>query len=144
MAATKAKAKATTRTRQVPEEKVPAELRGFYSDKRASESVSLNFTTAPTEEEEPVELEELFSIDGKPYMIPVEFGPGVGLIYLDRIAEGRDVALGEVLKAVIGDEGWQGLLKLAKLNRISLAQLQKIIETVNERTLGAMEASEGN
>lgn len=143
-AATKA-IKATTRTRQVAEENVPAELRGLYDpDRRSVEGVSLALTTEATEDEEPEERDELFSVDGTSYTIPVEFGPGVGLIYLDRISEGRDVALGEILKTVIGKDGWRALLKLAELNRISGPQFKAIMAKVQARTMGAVEGIEGN
>lgn len=135
--------KATKNTRRVVEDNVPAELRNLYRSSNPEE-VSLDLSTAPTEDEEPEERERLFTVDGKEYTIPVVFGPGVGLLYLDRIGEGRDVALGEILKTVVGEEGWQALLKLARLNRISMAQMQAIMSKVMERTLGALEASEGN
>lgn len=145
MAATKA-IKATTKTRRVAEENVPAELRNLYdADRRKDEEdVSLDLTTEAGEDEEPVETEKLFSVDGVEYRIPVEFGPGVGLLYLDRISEGRDVALGQILKTVIGEQGWKALLRLAELNRINAAQLKAIMKKVNDRTLGAVEDIEGN
>lgn len=138
--------KATTKTRRVQEEQVPAELRGLYDAdrKKGSEEVSLDFTSEATEDEPEVEKDKLFGLDGVDYMIPVHFGPGVGLIYLDRIEEGRDVALGSVLKTVIGVEGWGALMKLAALDRISLEQLRAIISKVQERTMGAVEGIEGN
>jgi hypothetical protein len=135
--------KATRSTRRVAEESVPAELRHLYRESNPEE-VSLDLTTEATEDEEPEERERLFTVDGKEYTIPVTFGPGVGLLYLDRIGEGRDVALGEILKTVIGEDGWQALLKLARLNRISVAQMQTIMGKVMERTLGALEGNEGN
>ena len=144
MAPTKA-IKATKATRRVAEENVPAELRGLYdADRKTAEEVSLDFTSAPTEDEPEAPREKLFSLDGVDYTIPVEFGPGVGLIYLDRIGEGRDVALGGVLKTVIGEEGWAALMRLAALNRISLGQMRAIIGKVQERTMGAVEGVEGN
>jgi hypothetical protein len=147
MAATKTTgktSKATTRTRQVPDDKVPAELRNMYRDERESEEVSLDFTTEAGDNEPEEEREKLFSVDGVDYTIPVRFGPGVGVVYLDRLSQGRDVALGGVLKTVMGEEGWAAFLKLAELNRITLPQLRAILEKVNERTMGAMEDAEGN
>lgn len=137
--------KATTKTRRVPAEQVPAELRNLYdADRKAAEEVSLDFTSEATGDEEPEEREKLFSLDGTDYTIPVTFGPGIGLIYLDRIDEGRDVALGGVLKTVIGKDGWTALMRLAELDRISLPQLKAIISKVQDRTLGAVEDMEGN
>lgn len=147
MGATKAAAKtikATTRTRQVQEDNVPAELRGMYDRDNRDEEVSLDFTSETTEDEGPEERETLFTVDGVAYTIPVEFGPGVGLIYLDRISEGRDVALGEILKTVIGTKGWAALMVLAEKNRITGAQFRAIMKKVSDRTMGAMEGIEGN
>ena len=144
MAPTKA-IKATKATRRVQEENVPAELRNLYdADRKATEDVSLDLTSEATEDEAPVETEKLFSVDGVEYRIPVEFGPGIGLIYLNRIDEGRDVALGGILKTVIGKEGWAALMKLAESNRITGPQLKAIMKKVNDRTMGAVEAIEGN
>lgn len=135
---------ATKNTRRVPQEQVPAELRGLYKDDVAAEEASLDFTTEATDNEPEVETEKLFSVDGKEYRIPVRFGPGVGLIYLDLIDQGRDVALGAILKSVIGKDGWSALMQLARDNRISVAQFKGIITKVQERTMGAVEELEGN
>jgi hypothetical protein len=137
--------KATKGTRRVAEENVPAELRNLYdADRRSAEEVSLDLTSEATEEEEEVPTEKLFSVDGVEYRIPLEFGPGVALVYLDRVGESQDVALGAVLKAVIGEEGWAALLKLAMKNRISMAQMKAIMGKVQERTIGAIEESAKN
>lgn len=138
--------KATTRTRQVPVEQVPAELLNMYKDDVAPEvaNASLAFTTVATGDEPEEERDELFSVDGKVYTIPVEFGPGIGLIYLDRIGEGRDVALGGILKAVIGEDGWAALLMLAAKNRINADQFKALVQKVQDRTMGAVEKMEGN
>lgn len=145
MAPTKA-IKATKQTRRVPEDQVPAELRGLYNaDKATAEEVSLDFD-APQEDAPEVELENLFKAEGVWYTIPKEFSPSVGLIYLDRISSGggRDEALGAILKAVIGPEGWAALMKLAIENKINMAQMKAIISKVNNRTMGALEDTEGN
>lgn len=134
--------KATTNTRRVPKEQVPAELLGMYKDNEVEES--LDFTTEATENEPEVEKEKLFSVDGVDYLIPVKFGPGIALVYLDLINEGRDVALSAILKTVIGKEGWEALMKLAELNRISVGQFKGILTKVQERTFGAVQELEGN
>ena len=134
--------KATTRTRQVAKEAVPAELRGMYDADKA-EDVSLDFDASEADNE-PEERDELFRSKGVSYTIPVHFGPGVGLLYLHRIDEGRDVALGYILKTVIGKEGWAALMALAEENRITGPQFKAIIKKVNERTMGAVEDIEGN
>ena len=134
--------KATKATRRVPQEQVPAELRNLYREDPGE--VSLAFTSEASEEQPDVETDELFSVDGVAYEIPVKFGPGIGLIYLDLIDQGRDVALGAILKTVIGEDGWKALLKLAAKNRITGPQFKAIITKVQERTMGAVEDLEGN
>ena len=134
--------KATTNTRRVPKERVPAELLGMYKDDEVEEL--LDFTSEATEDEPEIEKDKLFSIDGVDYMIPVRFGPGVGLIYLDLIGEGRDVALAAILKTVIGEQGWKALLRLAEKDRITVGQFKGILTKVQERTFGAVQELEGN
>lgn len=135
--------KATTRTRQVPEDQVPAELRNMYDGGKNADEVSLDFD-ANEANDEPEERDELFRSKGVSYTIPVEFGPGIGLLYLNRIDEGRDVALGYILKTVIGKAGWAALMELAEANRITAPQMKAILKKVNDRTMGAVEDIEGN
>jgi hypothetical protein len=144
MAATKA-IKATTKTRRVPAEQVPAELRNLYKDEQAdAAAASLNFTTTDDPDAEPVEMETLFTIDDTEYQIPREFGPSIAIIYLDVIDRGRDVALAVILRSTIGDEGWAGLMALAKKNKINKHQIAALMQIVEKKIMGAMEAMEGN
>jgi hypothetical protein len=144
MAATKT-IKATTRTRAVPAEQVPAELRKMYKDEKAdAAAASLNFTTADGPDDEPVEMEELFSVDGKAYEIPKEFGPSMALVYLDVVDKGRDVALAAILRSVIGPEGWAALMDLAAKKKVTLPQIRALMEIVNTKLMGALEVMEGN
>lgn len=137
--------KATTRTRRVPEEQVPAELRDLYKDEAAEEAAaSLRFSTADDPDAEPVEMEELFWVDDKAYMIPKEFGPSIAIMYLDVVDKGRDMALALIMRGVIGPEGWAALLDLAARKKISMAQVKALMEIVNKKTMGALEAMEGN
>lgn len=129
---------------------VPAELRGFYDApvlsrgaKGAAEVESLDFATPTLEQRNAVPMEKLFSIDGTDYFIPVEFGPGMGLIYLDGVAEGRDVALGRVLKKALGDTAWNALVAYAPY--ITGAQMEHLLDVTLRKTLGALEENgEGN
>lgn len=140
--ATKAVKAATKRTRQVPADKIPAELIGMYDGERDEEEVSTNFTTT-RQKADPGELETLFTVDGVAYTIPKKFGPGVGLIYLDVVQESRDVALAGVLKHVIGADGWKALMSIS--DQVTAEQLKKIIGTVQEKLFAAMEENgEGN
>lgn len=144
MAATKV-IKATTKTRAVPAEQVPAELRNLYRDEAAEEAAaSLNFSTADDPDAPPIEMETLFTIDDTEYQIPREFGPSIAIIYLDVIDRGRDVALATILRSTIGDEGWAGLMALAKMNKINKHQIAALMRIVEKKIMGAMEAMEGN
>jgi len=126
---------------------IPAELRDFYGPPNlrddAGEVESLDFATPTREQRNAVPLEKLFSIDGVDYFIPVEFGPGMGLIYLDGVAEGRDVALGRVLKKALGDAAWTALVAYAPY--ITKGQMEHLLNVTLQKTLGALEESgEGN
>jgi hypothetical protein len=136
--------KATKATRRVPEDRVPAELRGMYRDEAPEEDVSLELvsTKAAAAAGLAAPMEKLFSVDGADYHIPVEFPPGVALMYLDRIEEGRDVATGAILKHVIGSKGWAALLTAADV--MSREQVRKLMAIVTEKIMGAMEDVEGN
>lgn len=93
-----------------------------------------------------IPMERLFSIDGVPYHIPVEFPPGYSIVYLDALDEGRDVAVGRVLKLAIG-QGWAALreLAMARPDLITPAQLNAIMEKVLRKVMGTLEANgEGN
>lgn len=137
--------KATTRTRRVPEEQVPAELRNLYKDEAADEAAaSLRFSTADDPDAEPIEMETLFWVDDTEYKIPKEFGPSIAIMYLDVIDKGRDMALALIMRGVIGPEGWAALMDLAAKKKISMAQVKALMEVVNTKTMGAMEAMEGN
>jgi hypothetical protein len=151
-------AKKATRAVAVPADPddVPAELRGFYDNSPPQLSRARGAgTTGPagsdldfdtTMEDEPVPMEKLFSIDGEPYFIPVEFPVGYSIIYMDALDEGRDIAIGRVLKLAMG-EAWTRLVELATkrpglvrpehLSRIMGVVLQKIMGTIEE-------AGEGN
>lgn len=145
MAAAGKTIKATTRTRAVPAERVPAELRDMYKDEVAdAAAASLDFSSTADPDAPPVEMEKLFSIDGKDYMIPKEFGPSIAILYLDVIDKGRDIALALIMRGVIGPEGWTALVELAAQKKITFPQVKALMEIVNVKTMGALEAMEGN
>lgn len=137
--------KATTKTRRVPEDQVPAELRNLYKDDAAEAAeASLDFTSAVDPDAPPVEMEKLFSVDGVDYMIPKEFGPSIALVYLDVIDKGRDMALAIILRTTIGKEGWAALMDLADKKKVTLPQVKALMEKVNVKIMGALEVMEGN
>jgi len=87
-----------------------------------------------------IPMERLFAIDGMPYFIPVEFPPGYSIVYLDALDEGRDVAVGRVLKLAIG-QGWTALKDLAveRPDLITPQQLQGIMNKVLKKIMGTLE-----
>ncbi len=138
--------KATKRTRAVPVEQVPAELRNLYKDEAAdAAAASLKFSTADDPDADPDELEVLFWVDDKAYMIPKEFGPSIALMYLDVVDKGRDMALALIMRGVIGPEGWAALMDLAAKKKVSMPQVKALMEIVQTKTMGAIEVmGEGN
>ena len=136
---------------------VPEELRGFYGDgpapgpnraaRRAAHRAgvvdeSLDFTTEEADEVADVPLEKLFSIDGKDYYIPVTFPPGVGLVYLHGVEEGRDIALGRCLKLVLGEKSWnelQAFVMSTKGGGITRGQMGHLLDKVLTKVMGALE-----
>lgn len=83
------------------------------------------------------EREELFSIDGVPYTIPVQFPAGLGLQYTRvAILQGRDVALCWALEAALGVAGYEALMGYQQLKP---EHLEQICTVVLERIAGGME-----
>lgn len=153
------KAGAARAVRAVPADPndVPDELRDFYSDgpapgpnratRRAAQRAgaveeSLDFTTEEADEVADVPMEKLFSINGKDYYIPVTFPPGVGLVYLHGVEEGRDVALGRCLKLVLGERSWnelQAFVMATKGGGITRGQMGQLLDKVLTKVMGALE-----
>lgn len=155
--AAKAAPAARKRIEAVPADNVPAELRGFYDDPHANprdiltgivgedDGSVLDFRTPTKEDRAAVEVEELFRADGTSYYIPKVFGPGLGLVYLDRAQEGRDIALGAVLKAALGPPGWSALIRMARLDAINEDQMNVLLGRVMTKVMGTIEENgEGN
>lgn len=142
----------TTRGKRVVRAPEPAELVDFYGPPRLAAStadgVSLDFTTPDQAAIAKVPLEKLFSINGKDYFIPVEFPPGVSIAYLHGVEEGRDVALGRCLKAVIGEKGWNELAAFVAATNgggITRDQMRRLLDTVMTKVMGSLEeGGEGN
>jgi hypothetical protein len=90
-------------------------------------------------------MERLFSIDGVPYYIPVEYPPSYAIVYLDALDEGRDVAVGRVIKLAVG-EGWRALVELStkRPDLIPPAQFTALMQKVMNKVMGAVEDIEGN
>jgi hypothetical protein len=137
------------------EANLPPELREMYGPPKLSrargagttgpdDGISLHFDTSEPDAEVP--MEELFSIDGEAYYIPVEFPVGYSIIYLDALDQGRDIAIGRILKLAVG-KGWASLVQLAndRPQLITPAHLQRIMDIVLSKVMGSVEgAGEGN
>jgi hypothetical protein len=150
----KAPAKRAVKRAIAPPE--PPELANMYGAPKLSRArgagttgeeveTSLDFDTSAPVADMP--MERLFSIDGKAYHIPVEFPPAYGLVYLDALEGGRDVAVGKALKLAIGAQGWKALRDLCEQRPdvISPAQLAVLMDKVLTKIMGAIEESgEGN
>jgi len=135
-------------------EELPTELRDFYAPPKLSkargagttgpvDTDDLDFDTSVPDAEMP--MERLFSIDGVAYFIPVEFPVGYSMIYLDALDEGRDIAVGRVLKLAVG-KGWTALVDLARERPqlITPAHLARIMDIVLNKIMGTIEeAGEG-
>jgi hypothetical protein len=113
----------------------PAELRDFYETAKAADTDGdLDFRSDQVVE---VDTEKLFSIDGVEYRVPVEFTPHLALVFLDAATdENQWVAIGRLLKSVIGAAGWQALIGFEGLQP---EQLQAVLNRVMVKVMGALE-----
>lgn len=140
----------------VDERDLPPELRDMYGPPKlttgrgagtTTEADDTDFdfdTSAPVAE---VPMERLFSIDGVPYYIPVEFPPAYAIVFLDALSSGagEHVAVSRILKLAIG-QGWDALVRLAEQrpDLINPAQFSALMEKVMRKAMGAVDVMEGN
>lgn len=90
--------------------------------------------------EEPVELVDIFSIDGKPYQMPIEVPASIGLKYLKMLRQrGEAFANGWVLEEMLGTEAYDALANFKGLTKEHLEQLEEI---VGKHVLGSVEEPE--
>jgi hypothetical protein len=84
-----------------------------------------------------VDTEKLFSIDGVEYHVPVEFTPHLALVFLDAATDDNQwIAVGRLLKSVIGAEGWQALVGFKGLRP---EDLEAVLNRVMVKVMGALE-----
>jgi len=147
-AAAKTAGKTTSTPRRAPVKKaaparrhtalddVPPELRNFYETAKAAPTPDgdLDFHTGDAD---PVETEKLFSLDGVEYRVPVEFTPHLAMVFLDAATHDSEwVAVGRLLKSVIGDDGWKALVGFKGLRP---EDLQAVLNKVMVKVMGALE-----
>ena len=132
-------ARKTTGTGRGPRKAAPAtpkELEGFYDRvSKVDPDTDLDFVSAPEGEEE-VRTEKLYSLDGVEYRIPVEFGPHMALVFIDAAEAGELVAVGRVLKDIIGPAGWKALVGFKGLKP---EQLSTVLDKVLVKVMGSVE-----
>lgn len=100
----------------------------------------IELTTEGDEQE--VEKEEFFSIDGVMYYIPVECPPYLAMYYLNQLRDGSsDRATLKVMDEMIGQKGVRAL---AKCKTMTPPQLKQIIGILQEKIYDVMEQTTGN
>lgn len=94
--------------------------------------LQLKSTDAP-----PVEMEDLFSIDGVTYQIPRRVTVNVALRYMKLLrTKGQDEALAWAIERVLGESAYDALMNFDGLQPDDLAQ---VMEVVRDKLLGAVE-----
>lgn len=131
----------------------PEELRDLYGPpvlRRGGAGADgyepIELSTPTRQQQRKVPKKPLFYLDGVEYGIPAQFPPALALLYLDGIEEGRDVALGRVLKVAIGTEGWGALMTYVKAGGdIGEQAMAAMLGYVLQLVMGAIErGGEGN
>lgn len=119
---------------------VPPELVNFYNAGQEVADDDLDFVSDDADTEE-VETEKLFSLDGVEYRIPVEFGPHLAMVFIDSAEDGEWVAVGRVLKTIIGADGWKALVDFEGLKT---PQLKAVLGKVMIKVMGALDEAAKN
>lgn len=125
----------TTRPRAATRKTTPKAVRPVTS----TELEPLRLVTP----ENPPEVEEveLFSIDGRAYMVPREVSPAVSLRFLKAARQvGAELAMGELLEEMLGEEGYDALMNFKYLTQQNLVDL---MELVKRHAMGALEGPKG-
>lgn len=83
-----------------------------------------------------IERDDLFSLDGTVYTIPVRFAAGDTLMYVDGLRKyGPDIAAAWALEHAIGEAGYTALCN-ANNATVSHDEFAKLIAIVTDRLLG--------
>lgn len=94
-------------------------------------------------EPEPEERETFFIIDDTEYTILKNPGPGIASDAMDILAAGTPSSLVAsekyVMEAMIGEDGWAALRKLARDRRISGKQFRAFVQECTVKAMGALE-----
>lgn len=78
----------------------------------------------------------LFSIDGTVYSVPKQIDGGSLLRYLDDAAErGGEAAIANLLREMVGDDGYEALVSFKGLKP---GQLEELFDKVEEYAMGQM------
>lgn len=87
-------------------------------------------------DEQPAEMVDLFTIDGRTYQVPAQPAAGLALLYLKQYRDhGEEIANLSLMEAVLGDEAFNALMRKGKRDHI--AQVMKV---VGQLTLGGLES----
>lgn len=90
--------------------------------------------------EQPPETEtiEIFSIDGKPFSIPLDVSPSVSLRFMKLARlEGMEIAMAGLLEEMLGSEAYDALANYPHLTK---EQFSDVMLLVRRHTMGAVEA----
>lgn len=97
----------------------------------------LEFTTA--DDGAPVQVVQLFSIDGTPYFVPAEPSAAIALQFMRRYRQDPIAGQGWVLEELLGPDAYRALagykkLKAEDLQRLIQVCLRLVMGTVEEAT----------
>jgi hypothetical protein len=85
-----------------------------------------------------IELVEIFSIDGKPFCIPMDVSPSVSLRFMKLARlEGMEIAMAGLLEEMLGTEAYDALANYPHLTKEQFADVMVLIR---RHTMGAVEA----
>lgn len=87
-------------------------------------------------------MEDLFSINGVTYQIPVNVGANISLGYMKLARERGDmIAIGWAAEKVLGEIAYTALMECDDL---SPENLEAVLSVVHKKIMGVMEPGKGN
>lgn len=89
----------------------------------------IDLGSSAVEDNEPVEMVEVFILDNKTYSVPKEISAGVSLAYLEKQSEeGPDAAIYYLMKELLGTDAFDALKSHPRLKKSDLSKIMEIIE----------------
>lgn len=90
-----------------------------------------------TSEAPVIEMEDVFSIDGRVFQMPARVTTNTALIYMRMVRkQGEEAAISWAVERVLGEDAYVALMNCESLTKDQLGQVMEIVKT---KLLGAVD-----